>query len=78
MNLGNLDSGPLFDQGQAVFKAINEKNDLLHHRFRDVVMKPAAGGDEAKKQEELKKRMDEIDAQGGGHLQAGAAEDAQV
>ena len=25
-------------------------------------MKPAVGGDEAKKQDELKKRMDEIDA----------------
>ena len=62
VNLGNLGSGPLFDQGQEVFKAINEKNDLLHHRFRDVVMKGAPGGDEAKKQEELKKRMDEIDA----------------
>jgi lysophospholipase L1-like esterase len=62
VNLGNLDSGPLFDQGQDVFKAINEKNDLLHKRFRDVVMKPAAGGDEQKKQDELKKRMDEIDA----------------
>ena len=62
VNLGNLESGPLFDQGQAVFKAINEKNDLLHKRFRDVVMKPAPGGDETKKQDELKKRMDEIDA----------------
>ena len=62
VNLGNLESGPLFEQGQEVFKAINQKNDLLHHRFRDVVMKGAPGGDEAKKQEELKKRMDEIDA----------------
>jgi len=62
VNLGNLESGPLFEQGQQVFKAINQKNDLLHHRFRDVVMKGAPGGDEAKKQEELKKRMDEIDA----------------
>ncbi len=62
VNLGNADSGPLFDQGQEVFKAINEKNDLLHKRFRDVVMKPAPGGDELKKQDELKKRMDEIDA----------------
>ena len=62
VNLGNLASGPLFEQGQEVFAAINEKNDLVHHRFRDAVMKPALGGDEAKKQDELKKRMDEIDA----------------
>jgi lysophospholipase L1-like esterase len=61
VNLGNLDSGPLFDQGEAVFKAINEKNDLVHHRFRDVVMKPAAVGEEAKR-DDLKRRMDEIDA----------------
>ena len=25
VNLGNLDSGPLFEQGQEVFKVINEK-----------------------------------------------------
>ena len=62
VNLGNLASGPIFEQGQEVFKAINEKNGLLHHRFRDVVMKGAPGGDEAKKEEELKKRMEEIDA----------------
>ena len=61
VNLGNLDSGPLFEQGEAVFKAINEKNNLVHHRFRDVVMKPAEDGEEAK-QDDLKKRMDEIDA----------------
>jgi lysophospholipase L1-like esterase len=60
VNLGNLDSGPLFDQGEAVFKAINEKNDLVHHRFRDVVMKPAAVGEEAKR-DDLKRRMGEID-----------------
>ncbi len=61
VNLGNLDSGPLYDQGQAVSKAITEKNDLVHHRFRDVVMKAAAVGEEAKR-DDLKRRMDEIDA----------------
>ena len=61
VNLGNLESGPLFDQGKAVFKAINEKNDLVHHRFRDVVMKPAAVGEQAKI-DDLKRRMNEIDA----------------
>jgi lysophospholipase L1-like esterase len=61
VNLGNLESGPLFDQGEAVFKAINEKNELVHHRFRDVVMKPAAVGEQAKI-DDLKRRMSEIDA----------------
>ncbi len=61
VNLGNLETGPLYDQGTAVFKAINEKNDLVHHRFRDVVMKPAAVGEEAKR-DDLKRRMDEIDS----------------
>jgi lysophospholipase L1-like esterase len=60
VNLGNLESGPLFDQGKAVSDAINEKNKLVHSRFRDVVMKPAAVGEEAKR-DELKRRMDEID-----------------
>ena len=62
VNLGNLGSGPIFEQGREVYKAINEKNGLLHHRFREVVMKGAPGGDEAKKEEELKKQMAEIDA----------------
>jgi lysophospholipase L1-like esterase len=61
VNIGNLESGPLYDQGQAVFKAINEKNELVHHRFRDVVMKPAAVGEEAKV-DDLKRRMGEIDS----------------
>jgi lysophospholipase L1-like esterase len=60
VNLGNLESGPLFDQGKAVSDAINENNKLVHSRFRDVVMKSAAVGEEAKR-DELKRRMDEID-----------------
>ncbi len=60
VNLGNLDAGPLFEQGEAVVKAINEKNELVHHRFRDVVMKPAAVGEQAKI-DDLKRRMGEID-----------------
>ncbi|HBI45301.1 MAG TPA: hypothetical protein DDY78_20985 [Planctomycetales bacterium] len=61
VNLGNLDSGPLFEQSEAVFKAINEKNVLVHNRFNDVVRKAAAVGEEAKR-DDLKRRMDEIDA----------------
>jgi lysophospholipase L1-like esterase len=63
VNLGNLDSGPLFDQGQKVLKAINDKNSLVHERFRKVVMAPPPDGSEDKKAEELKKRKDAIDAQ---------------
>ena len=63
VNLGNLDSGPLFDQGQAVFQAINKKNDeAVHPRFRKVVMAQPAKGEEDKHADELKKRMDDIDA----------------
>jgi hypothetical protein len=69
VNLGNLESGPLFDQGEEVAKAITEKNDLVHHRFRDVVMYQAPGWlgmtpehFEELKTAEKKKRMDEIDA----------------
>jgi lysophospholipase L1-like esterase len=63
VNLGNLDVGPLFDQGQAVFQAINKKNDeLVHPRFRKVVMAQPAKGEEEKRTDELKKRMDEIDS----------------
>jgi hypothetical protein len=39
VNLGNLESGPLFDQGQKVVQAINDKNDkVVHPRFREVIM----------------------------------------
>jgi len=38
VNLGNLTSGPIHDQGQKVSQAINAKNFLVHRRFRDVVM----------------------------------------
>ena len=71
VNLGNLESGPLFDQGQEVFKAINDKNNaIVHPRFREVIMYPQPPGwlglspeqvDE-RRTAERKKRMDEIDA----------------
>lgn len=38
VNLGNLTKGPIHDQGQRVFEAINKKNKLVHQRFRGVVM----------------------------------------
>jgi hypothetical protein len=64
VNLGNLGAGPLFEQGQAVFKMINEKNNLVHSRFRGVVMfnAPSWLADVAKERKpaELQKRMEKI------------------
>jgi lysophospholipase L1-like esterase len=41
VNLGNLNSGPLFDQGKELLRLITEKNDqVVHKRFRQVVMVP--------------------------------------
>jgi lysophospholipase L1-like esterase len=38
VNLGNVTKGPVYEQGQKVFAAINDKNDIIHKRFRGVVM----------------------------------------
>lgn len=38
VNLGNAEAGPLFDQGTKVLDAINKKNQIVHQRFRGVVM----------------------------------------
>jgi len=38
VNLGNAGAGPLFNQGSEVLDAINKKNDIVHKRFRGVVM----------------------------------------
>lgn len=64
VNLGNLGSGPLFEQGQQVFQMISAKNDLLHKRFREVVMFDipswlADVGNE-RKESELTRRMEKI------------------
>ncbi len=66
VNLGNVITGPIHAQSQQVLAAINEKNGLLHRRFRDVVMFniPAWLADVAteRKAEELAKRWAEIEA----------------
>jgi lysophospholipase L1-like esterase len=69
VNLGNLGKGPLFEQGQEVFRAINEKNRVVHGRFRGVVMydvnnapdwlRDVAG---ERKAVELQNRKEKIDA----------------
>jgi lysophospholipase L1-like esterase len=38
VNLGLLTAGPVWEQGNKVFQAINEKNQQVHQRFRGVVM----------------------------------------
>jgi lysophospholipase L1-like esterase len=55
VNLGNLASGPLFDQGQKVLQALNAKDQLVHRRFREVVMKNVPD-----KEAELKKLLEQI------------------
>jgi lysophospholipase L1-like esterase len=57
INLGNLTTGPIFEQGKKVLDAINAKNQLLRERFFKVVrgrLEPE------KKTEERAKRMTEI------------------
>jgi lysophospholipase L1-like esterase len=64
INLGNLTSGPLHDQGQRVSQLINAKNNLVHQRFRGVVMFQAPDwlADVAadRKPKELARRMAQI------------------
>jgi lysophospholipase L1-like esterase len=61
VNLGNLESGPLFERSNLVYQAINVKNnELVHPRFRKVVMFTPSKGEEGKREEKLKQMMDEI------------------
>lgn len=66
VNLGNVSKGPIFDQAQKVFNLINQKNGIVHQRFRGVVMFNApdwlADVAAERKPLELKKRMDMITA----------------
>jgi lysophospholipase L1-like esterase len=65
VNLGTLGTGSLFEQGQEVFKMIRDKNNIVHKRFRQVVMVPPppywlADVYNERKPKELKKLMEEI------------------
>lgn len=66
VNLGNVTKGPIFDQSQKVFNAINQKNGIVHQRFRGVVMFNApdwlADVAAERKPKELAKRMEQIQA----------------
>jgi lysophospholipase L1-like esterase len=56
VNLGNLTTGPIHDQALSVAKAIDAKNQIVHKRFREVVMGPNPT------RAELERRMKLIDA----------------
>jgi lysophospholipase L1-like esterase len=64
VDLGSLSVGPLFEQGQKVSQMIAAKNEIVHKRFRQVVMAPRvywlADVYEERKPKELKKLMAEI------------------
>jgi len=64
VNLGNLTAGPIWDQAQKVFATINAKNQIVHQRFRGVVMfqPPDWLADVAneRKPKELARRLDQI------------------
>lgn len=66
VNLGNLQSGPIHDRGLKVWSAINAKNQIVHGRFRGVVMAqvPDWLQDVAKERRpaELAKRLEAIQA----------------
>jgi lysophospholipase L1-like esterase len=64
VNLGNLTAGPIHEQGQKVLQAINAKNQIVHQRFRGVVMFQVpdwlADVGAERKAAELAKRMTQI------------------
>jgi hypothetical protein len=66
VNLGNAASGPPHERRQEVLEAINAKNNIVHGRFRRVVMYPIADWlkevGEPRKAEELRKRKEPTDA----------------
>lgn len=72
VNLGNLTNGPIYEQANKAWAAINDKNKVVHGRFRGVVMFDAKLpadwlGDlndtiKERKPKELAKRSEAIDA----------------
>jgi lysophospholipase L1-like esterase len=66
VNLGNVTTGPIWEQGKKVFDAINAKNGIVAGRFFGVVMFNApdwlADVAAERRPAELKKRMEKIDA----------------
>ena len=65
VNLGNVQAGPIFEQGNKVWQAINAKNAMVKDRFFNVVRFNApdwlADVVKERKPAELAKRMEKID-----------------
>jgi lysophospholipase L1-like esterase len=70
VNLGNVMTGPIYEQSQKVLQAVNAKNMLVHQRFRNVLMANLSFPDwaaelrepfNAKKTKELQTRKEKID-----------------
>jgi len=65
INLGNVTSGPIYDQGNKVLAAIGDKNKLVFDRFFNVLKYNVPAWIEdgaALKAKEVAKRMEKIDA----------------
>lgn len=66
VNLGNATAGPVHAQGQKVLEALTAKNQMVHQRFRGVVMFQIpdwlADVGAERKAKELAKRKEQIDA----------------
>lgn len=66
VNLGVLTAGPIWEQGNKVLGALNDKNKIVHGRFRGILL----GGDpywntptgQKRRADELAKRMEEANA----------------
>ncbi len=62
VNIGNAEKGPIHDQGMKVLAAINAKNEMVHKRFRGVVMADGKNVDAQKRQDDLAKLEEQIAA----------------
>jgi lysophospholipase L1-like esterase len=61
VNLGNAMTGPVFDLGQKVFKAINEKNQINAKRFRgNILSKQPDPAEAAKLLDQIKEKQADI------------------
>ena len=64
VNLGNLTSGPIWEQANKVLQAINEKNRIVHGRFRGILLlgdpywNTAAG--QKRRADELALRLEQV------------------
>lgn len=61
VDLGNSTTGPVFDYGQKIFNAINDKNRLNAKRFRGTILsKDPDAAEIAKLLEQIKQKQEDI------------------